>query len=127
MKFVGEFLFSIFVDLDALSDPSIRQKYWRIYYGDDEYERRAKEFLSEESKRLSMVSQRIKELNLPPRENDKRSIPLPQSLPDPSVTSFLSKFRRGRSTSFPFVSMNSSRLEQSVGLLTETPLCKPSS
>ena len=116
----------IFIDLDALSNPSIRQKYWRIYYGDEEYERRSNEFLPEELKRLSMVSQRMKELNGQQTEYIEQSNRILQLSPDPSLTTFFSKFRRGRSTSFPFVSFKSPHIQQSVDLLTETPLCKPS-
>ena len=112
--------------LDILSNQSLRQKYWRIYYGDEEYERRcSNEFSSDEMKRLSNVSQRIKQIQHNEEFSHLLSSHTPQSSPDLSLSSFLAKFRRGRSTSFPFVNFHSNTIQKSLDILTETPLCKP--
>jgi len=121
------------LSLDILSDQSLRQKYWRIYYGDDEFEYRTNKFMSAELKRLSIVSQRMKELN---NEQIKQSskhkeldelnrILTLQPSPDPSTSSFLLKFRRLRSKSVPGVSYSNCSIHQSFDILCETPLCKP--
>ena len=113
----------------------MRQKYWRIYYGDDEYERRSAEFAAAESKRLTTVSRRMKELN---NEQIKRNSKheehyhlnqivtnqTSQPSPDPS---FRLKFRRARSTSVPFAFYPVNSSPRSYNVLSETPLCKPSS
>jgi len=115
----------------------LRRKYWQIYYGDDQFECRSAKFISAESKRLSTVSKRVKELNNEQRKQSSRHQELDelnritihnaqQLSPDLSTGSFLHKFRRSRSTSNP-CAFNSDDLgdHRSFDILCQTPLCKP--
>jgi hypothetical protein len=119
--------------LNTLSDQSLREKYWRIYYGQEELE--SNKFLSAESKRLSIVSQRMKQLNKQQikqsskheelEELNRIMIKNPQQSPsDPS--SFLLKFRRQRSKSIPNVFyLKSAGVHQSLNVLYQTSPSKP--
>ena len=49
----------------------------------------------------------------------------PQPSPDPSTSSFLLRFRRGRSTSVPAACHSDYSSPRSFDTLCETPLCKP--
>ncbi|UJR16429.1 hypothetical protein I4U23_003331 [Adineta vaga] len=123
--------------LNILSNEELRQKYWRIYYGDKEYEYRSKDFHSAESKRLSYVSQLVIDLKNEKRKQKSKhreldelnqitsnsSLQTPPAQPTPS---FLSKFRRSRSTSVPGVMLADESIEnRSYDALCLTPLCKP--
>lgn len=92
--------------------------------------------MSAELKRLSIVSQRMKELNNEQIKQSSKHTELdelnriltnnpPQPSPDPSTSSFLLKFRRLRSKSVPGVSYSNCSIHQSFDILCETPLCKP--
>lgn len=95
-------------------------------------------FVSAELKRLSIVSQRMKEINNEQLKQTSKhkelyelnqlitnNPPPPPSSPDPSISSFLYKFRRTRSTSVPGVSYSDQSIHRSYDLLCQTPLCKP--
>jgi hypothetical protein len=123
--------------LDTLSDQTLRQKYWRIYYSDDECELRSNKFLSAELKRLSIVSQRMQELTNEKLKQTNKHEELyelnrmvinqnPQTAPVSRNSPFLFKFRRTRSTSVPYVDLRTNSLiHRSFSILAETPLCKP--
>ena len=119
-------------------DQSLRQKYWRIYYGDEEFENRLDKLAPAESKRLSIVSARMKELNNERIKQTSRhkqfeelnEIVINHSLstsPVSSPSSYLFKFRRSHSTSIPaeIPQSNSPPEHRSYDVLCQTPLCKP--
>ena len=120
-----------------MSDQSLRGKYWRIYYENNESEFRSTKFITAELKRLSNVSQRMKELNNERMKQSSKHQELDelnelvtkssqQLSPDSPTSVFLSKFRRARSTSIPAVSLSdSSFIHRSFEVLCQTPLCKP--
>jgi len=92
--------------------------------------------MSAELKRLSIVSQRMKELNNQQIKQSSKHQELdelnrilinnpPQPSPNPSTSSLLLKFRRFRSKSVPGVSHSNYSIHQSFNILCETPLCKP--
>ena len=127
----------ILSNLDALSDQSVREKYWRIYFGNEKYRCQSEDFHSAESKRVSFVSQlvielknekqrqtsqhqELDELNKITNSNSLHTPPIPQT------PSFLSKFRRARSTSVPGgILIDQTVDNRSYDALCHTPLCKP--
>ena len=121
----------MFFILDTLADQTLRQKYWRIYYGNDEYELRSDKFISAELKRLSIVSQRVKELTneqLKKANKHEELYELNRMVinPTPPTTPIPFRFRRIRSTSVPYVDLRANSLiHRSFSILAETPLCKP--
>ena len=113
--------------LDTLSDQSLRQKYWRIYYGNDEFESRSDKFVSAELKRLSIVSQRMKKLKRSSQheEIDELNRIVTNSFQplSPARSPLLFKFRRSRSRSIPVLSYSTER--RSYDVLCQTPLYNP--
>jgi hypothetical protein len=99
-------------------------RYWRIYYGDNGLRSLSNSFVSDELKRISVVSKCIKVLNseqMKQSSKHREFIELNRTnrsnsqipFANPLTPASLFKFRRARSVSFD--------------LICQSPFCKPSS